>query len=132
MSVARRTFAAALAFGWIAAAQRPAAAAERAVFTDATFAAAQATGRKVVIEVTAPWCPTCRVQRPLIDATLAQPEFSDALLLSIDFDSMKAPQRQLNVRSQSTILVFRGAEERGRATGITDPAAIAALLRRAL
>jgi hypothetical protein len=54
------------------------------------------------------------------------------VLLSVDFDSQKDALRRLNVRSQSTLIVFRGTEERGRATGITDGAAIRELLLRAL
>ena len=56
----------------------------------------------------------------------------EAVLLSIDFDSQKDALRRLNVRSQSTLIALRGREERGRATGITDAAAIRDLLLRAL
>jgi thiol:disulfide interchange protein len=113
-------------------AARPATAAERQPFTDAAFAAAQAAGRPILIEVTAPWCPTCRAQKPHVDAVAADPRMREAVLLSVDFDSQKDALRRLNVRSQSTLIVLRGAEERGRATGVTDGAAIRELLFRAL
>ncbi len=107
-------------------------AASRQAFTEAAFAAAQAAGQPILIEVTAPWCPTCRAQKPHVDAVAADPRMRDAVLLSVDFDSQKDVLRQLNVRSQSTLIVFNGAQERGRATGITDPNAIRDLLFRAL
>ncbi|WP_137178957.1 thioredoxin family protein [Roseomonas sp. AR75] len=107
-------------------------AAERAPFTAPAFAAAQAAGRPILIEVTAPWCPTCRAQRPHVDAVAADPRLREGVLFTVDFDSQKDVLRQLQVRSQSTLIAFRGAEERGRATGITDPEAIRALLLRAL
>jgi thioredoxin 1 len=110
----------------------PARATERLAFTDAAFDAAQAAGRPILIEVTAPWCPTCRVQKPHIDAAAADPRMRDAVLLSVDFDSQKDALRRLNVRSQSTLIAMRGREERGRATGVTDGAAIRELLFRAL
>jgi len=110
----------------------PAAAAERQPFTDAAFEAAQAAGRPILIEVTAPWCPTCRAQKPHVDAVAADPRMREAVLLSIDFDSQKDALRRLNVRSQSTLIALRGREERGRATGVTDGAAIRDLLLRAL
>jgi thiol-disulfide isomerase/thioredoxin len=110
----------------------PAAAAERQPFTAAAFEAAQAAGRPILIEVTAPWCPTCRAQRPHVDAVAADPRMRDAVLLSVDFDSQRDALRLLNVRSQSTLIAMRGREERGRATGITDGQAIRALLLRAL
>jgi thioredoxin 1 len=108
-----------------------ASAAERARFTDAAFDAAQAAGRPVLVEVTAPWCPTCRAQRPHVEATLADPRLARAVLFTVDFDSQKDVLRRLAVRSQSTLIAFAGREERGRATGITDPAAIRDLLLRA-
>jgi thiol-disulfide isomerase/thioredoxin len=116
----------------LAALPRAATAADRTPFTDAAFQAAQAAGRPILIEVTAPWCPTCRAQKPHVDAVAADPLMREAVLLSIDFDTQKDALRRLSVRSQSTLIAFRGTEERGRATGITDGAAIRALLLRAL
>jgi thioredoxin-like negative regulator of GroEL len=89
-------------------------------------------GCSVIVEVTAPRCPTCRAQRPHVDATLAAPDMAQALLLAVDFDSQKDALRRLGVRSQSTLIAFKGMEEHGRATGITDPAQFRDLLRRAL
>lgn len=109
-----------------------AAAADRQPFTDAAFDAAQAAGQPILIEVTAPWCPTCRAQKPHVDAAAADPRMREAVLLSVDFDSQKDALRRLNVRTQSTLIAFRGREERGRATGVTDGAAIRDLLFRAL
>ena len=110
----------------------PARAAERAPFTDAAFDAAQAAGRPILIEVTAPWCPTCRAQKPHVDAVAADPRMREAVLLSVDFDSQKDALRRLSVRTQSTLIAFRGTQERGRATGVTDGGAIRDLLLRAL
>lgn len=108
----------------------PALAASRQPWSDAAFDAAQAAGRVILIEVTAPWCPTCRAQKPHIDAVAADPRLREALLLSVDFDTQRDALRRLNVRTQSTLIVFRGREELGRATGITEEAAIRALLLR--
>ncbi|MFM7344905.1 MAG: thioredoxin family protein [Tagaea sp.] len=114
------------------AAALPAAAAERRTFSDAAFDAAQAAGKPILVEVTAPWCPTCRVQKPHIDAVAADPRMRDAVLFTVDFDGQKDALRRLNVRTQSTLIVMRGREERGRSTGVTDGAAIRELLFRAL
>lgn len=116
----------------VALAARPAQAAERAVFTDAAFQAAQAAGRPILVEVTAPWCPTCRAQKPHIDAVAVDPRMREAVLFSIDFDTQKDALRRLSVQRQSTLIAFRGTQERGRATGVTDGAAIRELLFRAL
>jgi thiol-disulfide isomerase/thioredoxin len=109
----------------------PGLAQERAAFTDAAFDAAQAAGRAILIEVTAPWCPVCRAQKPHVEATLTDPALRSALFLTVDFDSQKDALRRLNVQRQSTLIAFKGREERARATGITDPAEIRALLMKA-
>jgi thiol-disulfide isomerase/thioredoxin len=110
----------------------PARAAERGRWSDAAFDAAQAAGRPVLIDVWASWCPTCRAQEPGIEAALRDPALAGALFLKVDFDEDKDALRRLRVRSQSTLIAFRGTEERGRVIGVTDPAAIRALFLRAV
>ncbi|MCC7282553.1 MAG: thioredoxin family protein [Acetobacteraceae bacterium] len=107
-------------------------AAERMAFTPEVFAAAQKAGRAIVVDVSAPWCPTCRAQKPVIDALAADPAMKDALFLAVDFDSQKDALKLLRVRSQSTLIAYNGTEERGRSIGVTDPGEIRALLLRAL
>ena len=101
---------------------------EVAPWDETRFAAMQAEGRPILIHVTAPWCPTCRAQRPIVSELASAPEYADLTVFDIDFDSQKDLLRRFNVRQQSTLIAFRGAEERGRAVGITDRAAIAALV----
>ena len=97
-------------------------------FDASRFSALQAEGKPILIHVTAPWCPTCRAQHPVVSDLAAAPENADLVVFDIDFDSQKDVLRQFNVRQQSTLIAFHGAEERSRAVGITDPAAIAALV----
>lgn len=111
---------------------QPASAAERQPFSAAAFAAAQAAGRPILIEVHADWCPTCHAQRQHVEAVADDPRMREAVLFTVDFDNQRSALRLLRVRSQSTLIAFRGREERGRAIGITDPAAIRDLLMRAL
>lgn len=129
--LARRPLLASLGLAGIAAI-RPARAAERAAWSDAAFDAAQAAGRPILIDVWASWCPTCRAQEPGVEAALADPAFATALFLKVNFDDDKDALRRLRVRSQSTLIAFRGREERGRAIGITDPVAIRALYLKAV
>ncbi len=92
------------------------------------FSAAQAEGKPILIHVTAPWCPTCRAQHPVVSDLAAAPDNAQLVVFDVDFDSQKDVLRQFNVRQQSTLIAFHGSEERARAVGITDPAAIAALV----
>lgn len=109
-----------------------AAAAEARPFEPAAFAAATADGRSILIEVTAPWCPTCKAQKPILSELLATPAFRDVVVFEVDFDSRKDVLRSFDVRQQSTLITFKGARETGRTTGDTSRAGIAALLAGAI
>ena len=109
-----------------------ASAAERAPFDEKAFAAAQSAGKSILIDVAAPWCPTCQAQKPIIEKLAAEPQYKDLKIFELDFDSQKAELRKLKAQSQSTLIVFKGDNETGRSVGSTKPAAIADLLAKAL
>jgi thiol-disulfide isomerase/thioredoxin len=101
-------------------------------FDDTAFRQAQSAGRTIFIEVSAPWCPVCRAQQPIINSLMQTDQFRNAVLFNIDFDSQRELLRRFNVRQQSTLIVFKGGEERARSTGDTDPGAIRTLFARGL
>lgn len=101
-------------------------------FTLAAFETAQRAGRSILIEVAAPWCPTCRAQQPIIEGLARTETYKNFVFLKVDFDSQKTELRKLNARSQSTLIVFKGANEIGRSVGDTDPDSIAKLMAMAL
>ena len=102
-------------------------AAEMKPFSASDLKAAQDAGRPVGIDVTAPWCPTCKAQKPIVDSLLADPKFKDMLFLRVDFDTQKAVLRDFQIRAQSTFVAFKGKIEVGRSTGDTNKASIAQL-----
>ena len=110
---------------------RAASAAEQATYSPAALASAQAAGKPVIVDVTATWCSTCAAQKPIVQSLLKQPRFKDLVLLHVDFDKQKAALRKLNVREQSTFVVYKGKQEVGRSTGDTDKASIQALFDKA-
>lgn len=118
--------AAAVAFG------SPASAAENIPFDQQKFETAQQAGKPILVEVFAPWCPTCRAQAKVLAPLSAEPRFSEFVRFKIDFDGQKDLLRLFNVRVQSTLIVFKGRNETGRLIGETDPAAITALLESAI
>jgi len=101
-------------------------------FEPERFAAAQAAGKPIVIDVFATWCSTCKVQEPIQSALAERPEFDDFVLLRVNYDEDKETVRRFAVPKQSTILVFKGEREMARSTGETDPDALEALWRQAL
>jgi thioredoxin 1 len=101
-------------------------------FTDANFAAAQAAGKPVAIHFTATWCPTCKAQDKSLAALAADPALKDVTVLKSDYDQSKALQKQMNVKSQSTFVVFKGKAEVARSSGATDAPEIKTLLTKAM
>jgi len=101
-------------------------------FDAKTFAAAQAAGKPILLHITAPWCPTCKAQAPILSKLEAEPRFKDLVVLNIDFDSKKDLLRRFNVRYQSTLIMFKGKQEAGRSTGDTNAASIESLLAKAI
>lgn len=95
------------------------------------FETAQNAGKPILLHITAPWCPTCRAQTPILSKLEAEPKFKDLVTLKIDFDSQKNLLRTLRVSQQSTLIVFKGKQEVSRSTGDTNAASIQALIAKA-
>ena len=130
MFTRRNLFAAAAIFTLMAA--LPASAAERIPFEAGAFAAAQKSGKPILVEVSAPWCPTCQAQKPILDGLLTKPELKNLVTFEVDFDSRKDVLRTLNVRTQSTLIVYKGAKEMGRSVGDTSVETITAMVNKAI
>lgn len=119
-----------LSFGL--AVSEPAAALERKTYDAAAVAADQAAGKAVVIHVSAPWCPTCTAQKKAIDTIKDEPALKDVVLYELDFDTGGAALKELNARSQSTLIAYKGKTETGRSAGDTSAKGIEALIKSAL
>ncbi|MBA7484193.1 hypothetical protein ES707_19717 [subsurface metagenome] len=98
-------------------------------FDAAAFAASQTAGKSILIDVTAPWCPTCKQQRPIVQQI--EKDRPELVVYEVDFDSAKDVLRKLRVQNQSTLIVFRGSNEMGRSTGDTNAKSIGALVAKA-
>ena len=101
-------------------------------FTPGAFDAAKAAGKSILVDVSAPWCPTCKAQHPILSGLEAKPKFNDLVVLNVDFDSQKDVLRSLGVRMQSTLIAFKGGRETARSTGDTKPESLSRLLDAAL
>lgn len=101
-------------------------------YSVAALKAAQSAGKPVLVDVHADWCPTCRRQAPTVSELSRDPAFAKLVILKLDFDKQVAERLALGVRKQSTLIVYRGGRETGRATGIVDRDQIRALAAAAL
>lgn len=99
-------------------------------YSDEKFREAQKAGKPILIDVSAPWCPTCRVQRPIIESI--QKARPDLVVYEVDFDRSKDTLRRFGVQYQSTLIVFKGTNELDRSTGETDPSRIRAMVAKSL
>lgn len=105
---------------------------ESVPFTQAAFEEAQKSGRPILVEVSAPWCPICKAQKPILAKLAADPRFKDLQIFDVDFDTRKDVLRQLNARMQSTLIAYKGDKEVGRSVGETQPEWIEGLVEKTL
>lgn len=106
-------------------------AAEKVNYDAKSFAAAQAAGKPILVEIHATWCPTCKAQAPILSDLENQNKFRDLMVFHVDFDSQKDAVKAFGARMQSTLITFKGSLETGRSVGDTNPSSIAALLDKA-
>jgi len=110
----------------------PASAAEWKPFSAAAFAEAQKEGKSILVDIFAPWCPTCRAQNPILVQLTREPQFNNLVVFKVDFDNQKGDVRALKAQQQSTLIAYKGETEKGRSVGMTDEKSIAALVNSAL
>ena len=101
-------------------------------FTGEALEAAQKAGKSIIVDVAASWCPVCKAQGAVLETLAKNEKFKDFVFLKVDFDGQKDDLRKLNARLHSTLIAFKGDKEIERVIGETDPAAIEALLTKAL
>ncbi|OAI26965.1 thiol reductase thioredoxin [Methylosinus sp. R-45379] len=122
----------AAAFCSVALLATPLFAAEKHAFTPQGFEAAQTAGKPILVEIHAPWCPTCKAQQPILEKLGKDPKFGTLQVFEVDFDSQKDALRSFRATTQSTLIVFKGKSETGRSVGDTSASSIGALLDKAL
>ena len=101
-------------------------------FSQQDFDKLTAAGKPVVVDVSAPWCPTCKAQKPIIDALMKQPAYKDVTLLTLDFDTNKPTLKTFKVTMQSTLVAFKGTKEVARSVGDTTPDGIEGLVKKTI
>lgn len=100
-------------------------------YTGAALADAQKAGKPVALHFHADWCPTCKAQEKSLAVLKTEPGL-DVLLLVANYDSEKALKTRFKVRSQSTLVVLHGDQERARLVGDTSADAIRTALKSGL
>lgn len=91
------------------------------------FAQRQQSQASVALHFHADWCPTCRAQQKVFNSWQGDPSVPGTLLV-VDYDKARDLRRQMNVRSQSTVIGFKGKEEKARLAGETEAGALRRVL----
>jgi thiol-disulfide isomerase/thioredoxin len=132
MLTRRSLLIAAAALGTATLASAPARAASEQAFDAKAFADAQKAGKPILIAIHAPWCPVCTAQKPILSELMADRKFKDLAYFTIDFDSQKDLVRRFGAQKQSTLIAFKGSNERARSVGDSKRESITALLNKTL
>jgi thiol:disulfide interchange protein len=103
----------------------PAHALETLPYTPQTLMAKQQAGEVVGLHFHAAWCPTCRAQEKVFNSFKGDATVPGTVLV-VDYDQERELKRELGVRSQSTLIVYKGKEQKHRSGGVTDPQALRA------
>lgn len=130
--ITRRTLFGLVASTALLAVTASAGAVERAPFNRAGFDAALAAGGPVLVDIYATWCTTCRAQSKALGKLFRQRAYGGYQVFVVDYDNEKDVMRSFGATQRSTLIVFRGAVERGRLVGDTSAASIEALLKTGL
>jgi thiol-disulfide isomerase/thioredoxin len=88
-------------------------------------------GKPVAVHFHADWCPTCKLQEKALAQLKAEPGL-DLTVLVADYDKEKDLKKAMKVRTQSTLVVFKGSEEKARLAGDTAADKIRTALKAAL
>ena len=94
--------------------------------------AAQSAGKPVALHFHANWCSTCRAQEKAFQGMKDAPALKGITLLVVDHDEEKSLRKTLGVRSQSTVIVYKGEQQTAKLAGETEPAALQQALKSAL
>ena len=87
-------------------------------FTKEIFNQAKTDGKTIVINSYEKWCGTCSKQTAILNE--AEKKFKDIIFLSYEQSKNKDIAKELGVKFWTTIIIFKGKDEKARLVGQTD------------
>lgn len=96
------------------------------------FARARKEGKVTALQFHSTWCPICVMQERGLKSLMDDKTYDQVTVFQVDFFAEEAVRKRFNVSTFSTLVVFRGAKERSRATGEFQPEQLKQLFAPAL
>lgn len=101
-------------------------------FSAGELSALQQQGKPVAVHFHADWCSTCVKQAKSLEALKSDSQLKGMTVLVANYDDEKDLRKGMKIRSQSVMVVFKGAQEVARVTGQTGASDIKAAFVKAL
>lgn len=101
-------------------------------FSAAAFHRAQAEGKPILVAVHAKWCASCVRQIGVLAKLQEEPAFRPLVRFDVNYDNPGDALKLLDVKTQATLIVYNGRQEKGRSSFDTDAASIRSLVAKAL
>ncbi len=99
-------------------------------YSPQAFATLQAANEPVALHFHADWCSTCKAQEKIFKGWKGDASVPGTLLV-VNYDEERALRREMKVRMQSTVVSFKGGQEKARVAGDTDPQVLRGVLEAA-
>ena len=96
------------------------------------FDKARAAGKVTAVQFHSGWCPICVMQDRGVRSLKDDKDLENVTVFQADFGKEAALRKRFNVNVFSTMVFFKGEEERGRTTGDSRPELLKALFAKAL
>ena len=97
-----------------------------------SFVRARSSGKVTAIQFHSGWCPVCVMQERGVRALKDERSLEQVTVFQADYFKEEALRKRFNVSSFSTLVVFRGEQERARTTGDFQPEQLKLLFAKAL
>ncbi len=96
------------------------------------FKAVQESGKPVLVEIHADWCPNCKAQDPILDTLFCDQKYSNIVRFRVDFDTQREAAGRFRVKWLSTLVLYKGTTEVARSVGELSEDRIRAMLNKVL
>ncbi len=90
-------------------------------YQEEAFARARAAGKVTALQFHSGWCPICVMQERGVKSLMDDKALVDVTVFQADYFKEEALRKRFNVSSFSTLVFFKGEQERTRTTGDFKP-----------